>query len=103
MPTYLVTGATGEQGSAVVTHLLAAGANVHAVVRDAQSSEAAALRDKGVVLFQGDHDSPDPVFRAAAALKWLMLTPRLSSLHAKPGPGKVWRPLSSRQRPTYPP
>jgi uncharacterized protein YbjT (DUF2867 family) len=66
MPTYLVTGATGQQGGAVVDHLLAAGAKIHAVVRDTSSPKAAALREKGVVLFQGEHENPDEVFRAAA-------------------------------------
>ena len=67
MASYLVTGATGQQGGAVVTHLLAAGANVHAVVRDQSSPKATALRDRGVVLFEGTHEEPDTVFRAAAA------------------------------------
>ncbi|OQV01431.1 hypothetical protein CLAIMM_06795 [Cladophialophora immunda] len=67
MPKYLVTGATGFQGGAVVTSLLAAGAEVHAVVRDQSSPKAIALRERGVVLFQGTHEEPDTVFRTAAA------------------------------------
>lgn len=67
MPTYLVTGATGHQGGAVVDYLLAAGATVHAVVRDPSSPKATALADKGVVLFKGTHEEPDTPFRAAAA------------------------------------
>ncbi|KIW12659.1 hypothetical protein PV08_09937 [Exophiala spinifera] len=67
MATYLVTGATGVQGGAVVSELLAAGATIHAVVRDPTSAKAAALREKGVVLFQGTHEEPDTAFRAAAA------------------------------------
>lgn len=67
MSSYLVTGATGYQGGAVVTHLLAAGAKVHAVVRDQSSPKATALQDRGVVLFEGTHEEPDTVFRAAAA------------------------------------
>ncbi|KAJ9633642.1 hypothetical protein H2204_006848 [Knufia peltigerae] len=67
MSTYLVTGATGIQGGAVVSELLAAGAKVHAVVRDPTSPKAVALKAKGVVLFQGTHEEPDAAFRAAAA------------------------------------
>jgi uncharacterized protein YbjT (DUF2867 family) len=67
MPSYLVTGATGHQGGAVVTYLLNAGVKVHAVVRDKSSPKATALQDRGVVLFEGTHEEPDTVFRAAAA------------------------------------
>ena len=67
MPTFLVTGATGFQGGHVVDHLLAAGAKIHAVVRDQSSPKAIALKEKGVVLFQGTHEEPDEPFRAAAA------------------------------------
>jgi len=67
MSTYLVTGATGHQGGAVVKGLLAAGVKVHAVVRDQTSPKAKALQDKGVVLFEGTHEEPDMVFRVAAA------------------------------------
>ncbi|KAL6242519.1 hypothetical protein RBB50_010659 [Rhinocladiella similis] len=67
MSTYLVTGATGVQGDAVVSELLAAGAKIHAMVRDPSTSKAIALRDKGVVLFQGTHEEPDRAFQDAAA------------------------------------
>ena len=66
MTSFLVTGATGQQGGAVVTHLLAAGAKVHAVVRNSSSPKAIALSEKGVVLFEGTHEEPDAAFRAAA-------------------------------------
>ena len=66
MASYLVTGATGRQGGAVVNHLLAAGAKVHAVVRNPSSREATALHEKGVVLFEGTYEEPDKVFFAAA-------------------------------------
>lgn len=66
MVSYLVTGATGRQGGAVVNRLLAAGAKVHAVVRNQSSPEAAALHERGVVLFEGTHEEPHRVFLAAA-------------------------------------
>jgi uncharacterized protein YbjT (DUF2867 family) len=67
MTTYLVTGATGKQGGAVVEHLLAAGARIHAVVRDLNSEKSQALASKGVKLFQGTFEEPEPAFRDAAA------------------------------------
>lgn len=67
MSTYLVSAATGRQGSHVVDCLLTAGAKVHAVVRDLSSPKSKALKDKGVVLWEGTFEDPDAAFRAAAA------------------------------------
>ena len=67
MATYLVTGATGVQGGFVVNHLLKAGVKINAVVRDVTSSKAQALAARGVILFQGTHESPEPSFRNAAS------------------------------------
>lgn len=66
MPTYLVTGATGRQGGAVVDHLLAAGHKVRALVRDKSSSKAISLSDRGVTLFEGTHEQPS-IFTEASA------------------------------------
>lgn len=52
--TYLVTGATGNIGSAVVRALLEHGADVRALVRDGTSDTAAA----GALLVPGDLDNP---------------------------------------------
>ncbi|MDH3026772.1 NmrA family NAD(P)-binding protein [Gordonia alkanivorans] len=49
-----VIGATGGQGGAVLDALLDAGFAVRALVRDAVSSKAAALADRGVELAVGD-------------------------------------------------
>ena len=51
---YVVLGATGGQGGAVVDALLEAGKPVRAVVRDAVSGRAKALADRGVELVVGD-------------------------------------------------
>lgn len=67
MSTYLVSAATGRQGGHVADQLLAAGAKVHAVVRDLSSPKAKALKDKGIVLWEGTFEDPDAAFRAAAA------------------------------------
>ncbi|OJD27830.1 hypothetical protein ACJ73_00780 [Blastomyces percursus] len=65
MPTYLLTLATGQQARLTAKHLLAAGATVHAVVRDPTSQPARDLASAGVKLFKGNLDEPD-VFRKAA-------------------------------------
>ncbi|KAI0468950.1 NmrA family protein [Xylaria cf. heliscus] len=65
MSTFLVTGATGQQGRATVDALLARGAKVHAVVRDPTKAAARELERLGVTLFKGDHDDFD-IFRKAA-------------------------------------
>ena len=61
----LVFGATGQQGGAVAAALLKAGWPVRALVRDPASSKAAALRDAGADIVQGD-------YRDAASLRAAM-------------------------------
>jgi uncharacterized protein YbjT (DUF2867 family) len=65
MSTYLVVCATGQQGRAVVKHLLAANCKVHAVVRDPLKETARQLENQGVVLFKGENND-FPVFHEAA-------------------------------------
>ncbi|WP_121820911.1 NmrA/HSCARG family protein [Halostella salina] len=64
----LVTGATGNQGGAVVDHLLAADAefDVRGLTRDASSDAASALESRGVTMVEGDLHDPDS-FRAHVA------------------------------------
>ncbi|MFC4544376.1 NmrA/HSCARG family protein [Halosolutus amylolyticus] len=52
----LVTGATGNQGGAVVDHLLAAETDfdVYGLTRDASSETARDLADRGVTMVEGD-------------------------------------------------
>jgi uncharacterized protein YbjT (DUF2867 family) len=59
--TVLVTGATGNQGGAVVDHLLDADTDfeVLGLTRDASSDAAAALEDRGVEMVEGDLDDTD--------------------------------------------
>jgi uncharacterized protein YbjT (DUF2867 family) len=52
--TILVTGATGQQGGAVVRHLLSQGWSVRALVRDPQQSAAKAMERNGAELAVGD-------------------------------------------------
>ncbi|WP_405610340.1 NmrA/HSCARG family protein [Streptomyces sp. NBC_01508] len=63
-PTVLVTGATGRQGGATATHLLAAGRPVCALVRDPSAPAAKALAAAGAELRTGDLDDPDSLTAA---------------------------------------
>ncbi|TID07547.1 Dihydroflavonol-4-reductase [Colletotrichum higginsianum] len=86
MATYLITQATGQQSRWVVTHLLAAGAKIHAVVRDLQKVPPV-LQDPNVTLFQGESKNFDDVLQAARGCKGVFLNtvpfPGLEVLQAK--------------------
>jgi uncharacterized protein YbjT (DUF2867 family) len=61
-PTHvLVVGATGNQGGAVVDHLLASGHDfsITGLTRDAESDAATALEGRGVTMVEGDLDEPE--------------------------------------------
>ncbi|MCU4973642.1 NmrA/HSCARG family protein [Halobacteria archaeon AArc-m2/3/4] len=68
----LVTGATGNQGGAVVDHLLEAETefDVRGLTRDTESEAARDLEERGVTMVEGDLDEPeslrDPVADADA-------------------------------------
>jgi uncharacterized protein YbjT (DUF2867 family) len=62
----LVTGATGRQGGAVVTHLLQAGIPVRALCRDPAAARARHLRDRGVQVVPGDMDDAASLTAALA-------------------------------------
>lgn len=72
----LVIGATGQQGGATVQHLLERGWTVHALVRDADSPAAVALRGAGATLVVGDLDDPASLRAAMDGVHgvFLMLT-----------------------------
>lgn len=66
-----VTGATGQQGSAVVKHLLKNGWSVRALVRDPSKPEAKALEKLGATLVKGDFNdraSLDKAFKGCYGL-----------------------------------
>ncbi|MCW2881860.1 MAG: NmrA/HSCARG family protein [Sphaerisporangium sp.] len=54
--TILVTGATGQQGGATASHLLARGWNVRALTRDTSTAAARALHLAGAQVVAGDMD-----------------------------------------------
>ena len=63
MTTVLVTGATGNQGGAVIDHLLASDTDfeVLGLTRDASGETADALAERGVEMVEGDLDEPDSI------------------------------------------
>ncbi|RFU27154.1 hypothetical protein B7463_g9176, partial [Scytalidium lignicola] len=86
MATYLVTQATGQQSQWVITHLLAAGAKVHAIVRDLQKVPPV-LEKEGITLFKGESKNFEEVFQAAQGCKGAFLNtfpwPGLEAQQAK--------------------
>jgi uncharacterized protein YbjT (DUF2867 family) len=63
--TVLITGATGQQGGAVIRHMLAKGWNLRALTRNSSSDTAMNLARQGVELAQGDLEDLASLERAA--------------------------------------
>ena len=73
----LVTGATGQQGGSLARLLLQKKHKVYALTRNAQSSAAQDLRNRGANIVKGDLDDTDSTKRAVKDLEsvFLMGTP----------------------------
>lgn len=69
--TFLVLGATGQQGGAVARALLARGQRVRVVTRNAKGAAARALADLGAEIVTGDMDRPQTLGPAFAGAKGL--------------------------------
>ena len=72
MSTYLVTQATGDQSQWTIEFLLAAGAKVHALVRD-PTKLPDLLKRPGVTVFDRENNSPPAIFKAAKGCKGVFL------------------------------
>ncbi|KAH8903707.1 NmrA family protein [Coniochaeta sp. PMI_546] len=72
MATYLVTQATGMQSQWVIKHLLNAGVQVHAVVRNLDKVPPT-LQDPRIKLFQGESKNPEDIVPAAQGCKGVFL------------------------------
>jgi uncharacterized protein YbjT (DUF2867 family) len=64
----LVTGATGQQGGAVLRHLRTQGFALRALTRDVRSPAARTLAATGVAVIQGDFDDRASLERALAGM-----------------------------------
>lgn len=73
----LVTGATGNQGGAVVQALLTRGQQVRALTRNSASPAANRLRQQGAEIAVGDFTDRDSLVRAARGVDavYVMSTP----------------------------
>lgn len=74
-PIFVITAATGAQGSSTARALISAGATVRAIVRDVNAPAAKTLQDLGAVLFEGDFDSLDTIKTALDGATGLFLNP----------------------------
>ena len=89
-PTVLVTGATGKQGFATARHLLAARAQVHALVRNPSSPASLELAQLGAKICPGTFDDLDSLKVVATGTTAVFLNvmptlkePELELHHAK--------------------
>ena len=73
----LVTGATGQQGGAVVKALLEKGLAVRAITRHPDGEKARALKAARVEVVQGDYEHPDSLKAAGSGVSaaWVVSTP----------------------------
>jgi uncharacterized protein YbjT (DUF2867 family) len=87
----LVTGATGQQGSALARLLLQRKHKVYALTRNTQSSAAQDLRDKGANIVKGDLDDSGSLERAVKDVQsiFLMGTPFEDGTEGETRRGKV--------------
>ena len=87
----LVTGATGQQGGAVVQALLARGHRVRGLTRKAHSPSAKALEAQGVEIAVGDFTDSDSLVRAATGVDTIfaMTTPFEQGVEAETAQGLV--------------
>ncbi|KAL7896308.1 hypothetical protein HDV63DRAFT_413307 [Trichoderma sp. SZMC 28014] len=64
MATYLVTQATGQQSQSVIAYMLAAGFEIHAVVRD-PAKIPSTLQNEAITIFKGESTNFDEIYQAA--------------------------------------
>ena len=85
----LVTGATGQQGGAVVKALLAKGHRVRGVTRNVNSGKAKRLLQQGVEVVGGDFTDQESLVKAATGVDaiYAMTTPFESGMDAETAQG----------------
>jgi len=70
---FLVTGATGQQGGGTARQLLTLGAKVHALVRDPTSEASRSLEALGATIFKGDFLDIDSIRAAVSGVTGVFL------------------------------
>lgn len=90
MSTYLITLATGHQAHWTIDNLLAAGAKIHALVRDPQKVPDI-LKRPGVTVFGRDNDNPEAILKAAQGCKGVFLNtfPSMTDINSEAEQAKV--------------
>ncbi|KAJ7185632.1 NAD dependent epimerase/dehydratase [Mycena filopes] len=85
MSTFLITTATGRQGTATARLLLAQGAKVNALVRDPTSPPSLALEAMGATLFKGGFDDVTVITEAIQGVTGVFLNtfPNLADPNAE--------------------
>ncbi|KAF7344431.1 NmrA domain-containing protein [Mycena sanguinolenta] len=73
MPSFLITSATGRQGTSTVRLLLSQGAQVHALVRDPAAPAAIALKSMGATLFKGGFNDVPAIAAAMQGVSGVFL------------------------------
>ncbi|KAJ7742729.1 NAD dependent epimerase/dehydratase [Mycena maculata] len=74
MPKFLITTATGRQGTSTTRLLLAKGAEVNALVRNPTSAASLALQSMGATLFKGDSNDIPAVTAAMQGVNGIFLS-----------------------------
>lgn len=72
-PVVFVCGATGNQGGALIHHLLQHDIEIHAITRDITSSAAQRLRSQGVFISQGNFDNQEGLKKSMSGCTTLFL------------------------------
>jgi len=90
MSTYLITQATGHQSQWTIEHLLAAGAEIHALVRDPEKIPAW-MKRPGITVFDRQNDNPEALWKAAQGCKGVFLNtfPSATDINSEAQQAKV--------------
>ena len=81
-PVVFVCGATGNQGGALIHHLLQHDVEIHAITRDITSRFAQRLQTQGVFINQGNFNNQEDLKKSMSGCTTLFLN--LSPNHTKP-------------------
>jgi uncharacterized protein YbjT (DUF2867 family) len=96
----LVTGATGQQGGSLARLLLQKKHKVYALTRNAQSSAAQDLRNRGADIVKGDLDDSDSIKRAVKDVEsvFLMGTPFEDGTEGETRRGKLMADIAKENK-----